>query len=167
MGLKERIQADMQKAAKERNSLALSALRMALAAIKNKEIEARGEIGEDAVLKVLATMVKQRKESIELFERGGRSDLVGKETAAIDVLEAYLPKPLTDAEGESLVREAIAAAGAQSRPCLGGGGGAVPVGFGPPHERPEAEGGGPRPRQDLRRDGPPPAFRVDLVDGLA
>src|SRR4030066_196135 len=72
MGLKERIQADMQKAAKERNSLALSALRMALAAIKNKEIEERGEIGEDSILKVLATMVKQRKESIDLFRRRGR-----------------------------------------------------------------------------------------------
>jgi len=119
MGLKERIQADMQKAAKERNSLALSALRMALAAIKNKEIETRGEIGGDAVLKVLATMVKQRRESIELFERGGRSDLVGKETAEIDVLEAYLPKPLTDAEVESLVREAIAAAGAKSPADMG------------------------------------------------
>ncbi|MGZ8446194.1 MAG: GatB/YqeY domain-containing protein [Candidatus Deferrimicrobiaceae bacterium] len=119
MGLKERIQADMQKAAKERNSLALSALRMALAAIKNKEIEARGEIGEDAVLKVLATMVKQRKESIELFERGGRSDLAGKEAAEIVVLEAYLPKPLTDAEVESLVREAIAAAGAKSPADMG------------------------------------------------
>jgi hypothetical protein len=119
MGLKERIQADMQKAAKERNSLALSALRMALAAIKNKEIEARGEIGEDAVLKVLVTMVKQRRESIELFERGGRSDLAGKETAEIDVLEAYLPKPLTDAEVESLVREAIAAAGAKSPADMG------------------------------------------------
>ena len=119
MGLKERIQADMQKAAKERNSLALSALRMALAAIKNKEIEVRGEIGEDAVLKVLVTMVKQRRESIELFERGGRSDLVGKETAEIDVLEAYLPKPLTDAEVESLVREAIAAAGAKSPADMG------------------------------------------------
>ncbi|MGZ8449075.1 MAG: GatB/YqeY domain-containing protein [Candidatus Deferrimicrobiaceae bacterium] len=119
MGLKERIQADMQKAAKERNSLALSALRMALAAIKNKEIEARGEIGGDAVLKVLATMVKQRRESIELFERGGRSDLAGKEAAEIVVLEAYLPKPLTDAEVESLVREAIAAAGAKSPADMG------------------------------------------------
>src|SRR3990172_4686519 len=77
MGLKERIQADMQKAAKERNSLALSALRMALAAIKNKETE------------------------------------------EIDVLEEYLPKPLTDAEVESLVREAIAAAGAKSPADMG------------------------------------------------
>lgn len=119
MGLKEQIQGDMKKAAKEGNSLALSALRMALAAIKNKEIEARGEIGEDAVLKVLATMVKQRRESIELFERGGRSDLAGKETAEIAVLEAYLPKPLPDGEVESLVREAIAEAGAKSPADMG------------------------------------------------
>jgi|SRR3990170_2551658 len=114
MGLKERIQADMQTAAKEKNSLALSALRMALAAIKNKEIEARGEIGEDSILKVLATMVKQRKESIDLFRRGGREDLAGKEAAEIVVLEAYLPKALSDAEIETLVREAIGAAGAKS-----------------------------------------------------
>jgi uncharacterized protein YqeY len=114
MGLKERIQADMQKAAKERNSLALSALRMALAAIKNKEIEERGEIGEDSILKVLATMVKQRKESIDLFRRGGREDLAGKEAAEIVVLEAYLPKALSDAEIETLAREAVGAAGAKS-----------------------------------------------------
>ena len=114
MGLKERIQADMQTAAKEKNSLALSALRMALAAIKNKEIEERGEIGEDSILKVLATMVKQRKESIDLFRRGGREDLAGKEAAEIVVLEAYLPKALSDAEIETLVREAIGAAGAKS-----------------------------------------------------
>jgi uncharacterized protein YqeY len=114
VGLKERIQADMQTAAKEKNSLALSALRMALAAIKNKEIEVRGEIGEDSILKVLATMVKQRKESIDLFRRGGREDLAGKEAAEIVVLEAYLPTALSDAEIEALAREAIGAAGAKS-----------------------------------------------------
>ena len=119
MGLKEQIQGDMKKAAKERNSLALSALRMALAAIKNKEIEARGGIGEDVVLKLLATMVKQRKESIELFERGGRSDLAGQEAAEIAVLEAYLPRPLPDSEVESLARESIAAVGAKSPADMG------------------------------------------------
>jgi len=114
MGLKEQIRGDMKKAAKERNSLALSALRMTLAAIKNKEIEARGEIGEDLVRKVLATMVKQRRESIDLYHRGGRTDLAEKEAAEIAVLEAYLPKALSDAEVESLVREAIGATGAKS-----------------------------------------------------
>ena len=109
----------MKKAAKEKNSLALSALRMALSAIHNREIEARGAIGEEAVRKVLAAMVKQRRESIDLFRRGGRDDLAGKEEAEIAVLEAYLPKPIADAEIESLAREAIAAAGAKSPSDLG------------------------------------------------
>ena len=109
----------MQKAAKERNSLALSALRMALAAIRNKEIEQRGEIGEEAVLKVLATMVKQRRESIALYRRGGRDDLADKEASEIAVLETYLPKPFSDAEIESLSREAIAAVGAGSPADIG------------------------------------------------
>src|SRR4030067_325497 len=78
MGGKERIQAERQTAAKEKNSLALSALRMALAAIKNKEIEVCGEIGEDSILKVLATMVKQRKEEIELFRPRGAERRRGK-----------------------------------------------------------------------------------------
>jgi len=94
--------------------LALSALRMALAAIKNKEIEERGEIGEDSILKLLGTMVKQRKESIGLFRQGGREDLAGKEAAEIVVLEAYLPKALSDDEIETLAREAIGEAGAKS-----------------------------------------------------
>ncbi|MGB6411680.1 MAG: GatB/YqeY domain-containing protein [Candidatus Deferrimicrobiaceae bacterium] len=119
MELKERIRGDMQKAAKERNSLALSALRMALAAIKNKEIETREEIGDDTVFKVLATMVKQRRESIDLYRRGERGDLADKEAAEITVLEVYLPKPLADVEVESLVREAIAAVGASSPADMG------------------------------------------------
>ena len=119
MGLKEQIRGDMKKAAKERNSLALSALRMTLAAIKNKEIEARGEIGEDLVRKVLATMVKQRRESIDLYHRGGRTDLAEKEAEEIAVLEAYLPKALSDAEVESLAREAIGATGAKSPADMG------------------------------------------------
>src|SRR4030065_2471385 len=119
MGLKEQIQGDMKKAAKERNSLALSALRMTLAAIKNKEIEARGEIGEDLVRNVLATMVKQRRESIDLYRRGGRTDLAEKEAAEIAVLEAYLPEALSGAEGQSLVREAIGTTGAKSPADMG------------------------------------------------
>lgn len=119
MKLKERIHGDMQKAAKEKSSLALSALRMALAAIKNKEIEARGEIGDDSVLKVLATMVKQRKESIDLYRQGGREDLAEKEAGEIAVLEGYLPKALSEAEVESLAREAIEAAGAKSPEDMG------------------------------------------------
>ena len=113
MGLKERIREDMQKAAKERDSLALSALRMAIAAITNKEIEARGELPDEAVLKILGTMVKQRRESIELYLKGNRRDLADKEAGEIAVLEAYLPRGLSAAEVEALAREAIEAAGAK------------------------------------------------------
>ena len=119
MGLKERIQEDMRKAAKERDSLALSALRMAIAAIKNREIEARGEIGDDIVVKLLATMIKQRREAIDLYLKGNRPELAEKETKEIAVLEAYLPKGLSPGEVESLAREAIAAVGAKSQADLG------------------------------------------------
>ncbi|MBM2828519.1 MAG: hypothetical protein HW408_1051 [Actinobacteria bacterium] len=119
MGLKEQLRKDMQKAAKERNSLALSALRMAIAEIKNKEIEARGELPEDAILKALGSMVKRRHESIELFLKGNRPELADREKAEIAVLSAYLPKGLSGDEIEALVREAIAAAGAKAPTDMG------------------------------------------------
>ncbi len=119
MGLKEQLRKDMQKAAKERNSLALSALRMAIAEIKNKEIEARGELPEDVILKALVSMVKRRHESIELFLKGNRPELADREKAEIAVLSAYLPKGLSGDEIEALVRESIAAAGAKAPSDMG------------------------------------------------
>jgi len=119
MGLKDRLQKDMQKAAKERNPLALSALRMALAEIKNREIEARGELPDAAIEKALASMVKRQRESIELFLKGNRPELAEKERAEIAVLSAYLPEGLSGAEIESLAREAIESAGARSPSDMG------------------------------------------------
>lgn len=119
MGLKEQLHKDMQKAAKERNSLALSALRMAIAEIKNKEIEARGELADEVILKALGSMVKRRNESIELFLKGNRPELADREKAEIVVLAAYLPKGLSEADIESLAREAIAAAGAKAQSDMG------------------------------------------------
>ena len=119
MGLKEQLHKDMHKAAKERNSLALSALRMAIAEIKNKEIEARGELADEVILKALGSMVKRRNESIELFLKGNRPELADREKAEIVVLAAYLPKGLSEAEIESLAREAIAAAGAKAQSDMG------------------------------------------------
>ena len=120
MGLKEQLHKDMQAAAKERNSLALSALRMAVAAVQNREIEAvtrkempqGGTLPEETILKVLAAMVKQRRESIGLFLQGNRPELAEKEESEIVVLERYLPKALTAAEIEAAAREAIAETGA-------------------------------------------------------
>ena len=109
MGLKEQLHKDMQTAAKERNSLALSALRMAVAAVRNREIEAvtrkempqGGALPEEAILKVIAAMVKQRRESIGLFLQGNRPELAAKEESEIVVLERYLPKALSSAEIEA------------------------------------------------------------------
>ncbi|HSL91456.1 MAG TPA: GatB/YqeY domain-containing protein [Candidatus Limnocylindrales bacterium] len=119
MGLKDRLQKDMQKAAKERTPLALSALRMALAEIKNREIEARGELADDAILKTLASMVRRQSESVELFLKGHRPELAEKERAEIAVLSAYLPEGLSGAEVEALAREAIASAGAKTPSDMG------------------------------------------------
>ncbi|MBP2668849.1 MAG: GatB/YqeY protein, partial [Deltaproteobacteria bacterium] len=121
MGLKQQLQEDMRKAAKERDSLALSALRMAVAAVQNREIDAvtrkempsGGILPDEAILKVIVTMVKQRREAIELYVKGNRPELAAKEEAEIVVLERYLPKALSMAEIEALVRDAIAETGAR------------------------------------------------------
>jgi uncharacterized protein YqeY len=117
----------MQTAAKERNSLALSALRMAVAAIRNREIEAvtrkempkGGTLPEEAILKVIATMVKQRRESIALYLQGNRPELAEKEEGEIAVLERFLPKALSAEEIESAVREAIAETSARAPSDMG------------------------------------------------
>ncbi len=127
MGLKEQIRQDMQKAAKERDSLALSALRMAVAAVQNREIEAvtRKEmppgaaLPEEALLKVVTTMVKQRRESVELYLKGNRPELAAKEEAEIAVLERYLPKALSVGQIEALVQEAITGTGAKGPSDMG------------------------------------------------
>ena len=113
MSLNERLRQDMQKAAKERDSLALSALRMALSELKYKEIEAHGELPDEAVIKLLASMVKRRRESIDMYTKGNRPDLVAQESAEIKVLEVYLPQGISEAEVESIVRETVAAEGAK------------------------------------------------------
>ena len=127
LGLKEQLQGDMRKAAKERDSLALSALRMAVAAIQNREIDAvtrkempsGGVLPDEAIFKLIVTMVKQRREAIELYVRGNRPELAAKEEGEIAVLERYLPKALSAAEVEALVREAIAETGAKAASDMG------------------------------------------------
>jgi uncharacterized protein len=119
MSLKEKLRQDMQRAAKERNSLALSALRMALAAVRNKEIEVRGEIDDEGVVKVLGTMVKQRRESIDLYRKGGRPELADKEEREIAVLQVYLPEELSEEDLRALARESIASIEAQGAADVG------------------------------------------------
>jgi len=127
LGLKEQLQEDMRKAAKERDSLALSALRMAVAAIRNREIDAvtrkempsGGVLPDEAIFKLIVTMVKQRREAIELYVKGNRPELAAKEEAEIAVLERYLPKALSEGEIEALVRDSIAETGAKGPSDMG------------------------------------------------
>ena len=112
--LKERIDDDMKAAMRARDKERLAAIRLILAAIKQREVDERRELDDAAVLSVLDKMVKQRRESIAQYEQAGREDLAAKERAELAVIQAYLPSPLSEAEIEALVDEAVAAAGARS-----------------------------------------------------
>jgi uncharacterized protein YqeY len=116
MGLREQLRADMQKAAKERSSLALSALRMAIAEVqvREKEHPAGYALDDEGVVKVLVSMVKKRRESVEMYVKGNRPDLADQERGEIAVLEEYLPKGLTPEEIEAVVRETVASEGAST-----------------------------------------------------
>ena len=114
MALKERITEDMKSAMRAGDKDRLGTIRLALAAIKQREVDERVSLDDAQVLVVLEKMIKQRKEAISQFDSGGRADLVAKETAEIAVLQGYLPARMSDAEIEALIREAIAATGAVS-----------------------------------------------------
>jgi uncharacterized protein YqeY len=112
--LKERITEDMKAAMRASEKERLSTIRLVQAAIKQREVDERITLDDAQVLAVLEKMVKQRKESIAQFEQGGRKDLADKERQEIELLKAYLPSQLSDAEIDALIREAVAATGAAS-----------------------------------------------------
>ena len=114
MALKERITEDMKSAMRAAEKERLATIRLALAAIKQREVDERITLDDAQVISVIEKMVKQRRESIAQFQAGGRADLVAKESAEIALLQGYLPAPLTDAELDGLIRSAIAATGASS-----------------------------------------------------
>ena len=114
MTLKERLTEDMKSAMRSADKERLSTIRMAQAAIKQREVDERITLDDAQVLSVLEKMIKQRKESIAQFEQGGRADLAAKERAEIELLQSYLPAQLEPAELDALIREAIAASGATS-----------------------------------------------------
>jgi len=116
---KERLQEDVKLALKSGDKPRLSALRMIMAAIKQREVDSRETLDDGAVMAILDKMVKQRQDSITQFERGGRSDLVAKESAEIDVIRGYLPEPLDDATISALIDAAIAATGAAAPSDMG------------------------------------------------
>ena len=114
MTLKARIQEDMKSAMRAGEEDRLANIRMVMAAIKQREVDERIELDDAQVLSVIDKMVKQRRESITQFAAGGRADLVAKEEAELRLLSAYLPLPLTDAELDALISEAVSATGATS-----------------------------------------------------
>ncbi|MCA1927286.1 MAG: GatB/YqeY domain-containing protein [Calditerrivibrio sp.] len=108
MALKDRINEDMKNYMKEKNQLALGAIRMIKADIKNAEIAKIGELSDEEIVKVIQSSIKKRKDSIEQFKNAGRDDLVEKETAELKYLEVYLPKGLTKEEVVAIIKEEAA-----------------------------------------------------------
>jgi uncharacterized protein YqeY len=115
----ERISQDIAAAMRAKDQIRLAALRMAKAALMNKEVEKGEALNEGESQQVLASLIKQRRDSIEQFTKGGRSDLADKEAAEITTLETYLPAPIDEAALERLVEEAIRETGASGAKDLG------------------------------------------------
>jgi uncharacterized protein len=119
MTLKERITEDMKSAMRAGEKERLGTIRLALAAIKQREVDERITLDDAQILAVLEKMIKQRKEAITQFQAGGRADLVAKETAEVSLLETYLPARMSDAELDALIASAIVSAGATSAKDMG------------------------------------------------
>lgn len=113
MTLKDRITEDMKVAMKAKDAPRLGTVRLALAAIKQREVDERKALSDADVLAVLDKMIKQRRDSIQQFTAGNRKDLADRERFEIDVLAAYLPQQATEAEIDAAIAESIAATGAK------------------------------------------------------
>jgi uncharacterized protein YqeY len=119
MSLKERIVKDMTAAMKSKDAARLSTLRMVKAAVMNREIEKGGPLTDEELMKSLQTLVKQRRDSVEQYEKAGRKELADKERAEIVVIEEYLPRAATRDEIEKAVADAIAETGASTMKEMG------------------------------------------------
>jgi hypothetical protein len=121
--LRERLERDQETAMREKDPVKLRTIRSLRAAIQTQEIANRGSQGraldEEAVLAILAKQAKQRRDSIEQFRKGGRSDLVSQELAELMVIESYLPSQLSDEEIESSIREIVIDVGATGPSSMG------------------------------------------------
>lgn len=117
--IKQKIQEDMKNAMRNQEKDRLSAIRLILAAIKQREVDERIELGDDQILTVLDKMLKQRRESITQYEMANRPDLVEKESAEIQVIQAYLPAQLGTDEIDALIKATIQETGASSARDMG------------------------------------------------
>jgi len=119
MTLKERINEDMKAAMRARAADRLSAIRLLLAAIKQKEVDERITVDDAAVTAIVEKLIKQRRDSIEQFDKAGRKDLVDKETAELNLLTGYLPQQMGEAELLAAVATAIQESGAAGPQAMG------------------------------------------------
>ena len=119
MTIKERLNNDIKDAMRAKDKNLLTTLRLITAAVKQIEVDERIDVDEERMLVILDKMCKQRKESIAQFEKANRDDLVAQEQYELSVLVKYLPEPLSAAEVEKLVRDAIASTGAEKMADMG------------------------------------------------
>ena len=119
MNLSEQVQKDMIAAMKAKDELRVSTLRMAKSALKNKEIDKRAPLDEKEELQVFSTLIKQRKDSIDAFEKGNRPELAKKEADEIVILEAYMPKAVGEADVVAAVKTTIAEMGSPTLKDMG------------------------------------------------
>ncbi|MBD3653876.1 GatB/YqeY domain-containing protein [Kangiella sp.] len=112
--LNDQIKEAMKDAMRAKDKARLSTIRLILSAIKQVEVDTRAELDDTAILAILDKMVKQRRESIKQYEDAGRQELADVEHAEIEVLQEFLPKPLTDDEIAELIEQAISSTGAES-----------------------------------------------------
>jgi uncharacterized protein YqeY len=119
MSIVDQITQDMTQAMKAREELRLSTLRMVKTALKNKEIDKRAPLDDKEAIAVLSTLIKQRKDSIEQFTKGGRQALADKEQAEIGIIEVYMPKSLGEDEIAAAVRATIAEMGSPTMKDMG------------------------------------------------
>jgi len=119
MPISEQVQKDMVEAMKAKAELKLSTLRMVKAALKNREIDKRAPLNDQEAMAVLNTLIKQRRDSIEQFTKGGRQELADKEAAEIKIIEGYLPKAVGEEEIVATVRAVIAEMGSPGMKDMG------------------------------------------------
>lgn len=119
MALKTRITEDMKAALRARESARLSTIRLLLAAIKQKEVDERIELSDADIVSIIERMVKQRRESIVHFDAGSRPELAASERAEIELLQTYLPQPLSETEIGALIEDAMAGAGVTGPAAMG------------------------------------------------
>jgi uncharacterized protein YqeY len=119
MSLKEKITEDMKTAMRAKDAARLGAIRLLLSAMKQREVDERIELSDTDIVAIIDKMLKQRRDSIAQFEKGGRIDLADKEKFEITVLSAYMPQAMSEAEVDAAVAKAIADAGAKSPADMG------------------------------------------------